>query len=124
VVNDGWYDEQAEPDLCDLCGTVLWSGSEIRGLVADSSAVHPDDPALDGERALTACSTAHMAELQEQYRRRPFENRELWAGKVSRVLEQHPQGLSRERLVEETGLNLLQIEAGVAWQNQQLRRRQ
>ncbi|MGP3980086.1 hypothetical protein [Streptomyces sp. KR80] len=48
---------------------------------------------------------------------RPFVDAELWAGKIARVLQEHPDGFSEEELVEETGLDLGQIEAGVMWQN-------
>jgi hypothetical protein len=43
--------------------------------------------------------------------------------KIVRVLEQQrPKGFSRERAVEETWLNVLRIEAEVAWQRLRARR--
>lgn len=42
---------------------------------------------------------------------------ELWAGKIYRAMDEHPAGMSEEKLVEATGLTLAQIELGVLWQN-------
>ncbi|MDV5145419.1 hypothetical protein R1T08_14660 [Streptomyces sp. SBC-4] len=106
---------------CDLCGSSIPVGSEIHSLVADSSAVHGHDPSLDGRRILTACSLKHLADLQHNYRQRPFINAELWATKIALALQQHPDGLSTQRLVAETGLNTLQIEHAIAWQHERRR---
>lgn len=111
--------EEAEPlpGMCGLCGASVVDGTGVHAIVPDSSAIHVHDPALDGNRSLTACSTAHLGELQQHYHARPFVNAELWAGKIARALRRHPEGLSRERLVAETGLNLLQIDAAAKWTN-------
>ncbi|MFB6838951.1 hypothetical protein [Streptomyces sp. NPDC056361] len=106
---------------CDLCGTLIPVGSEIYSLVSDSSAVHGHDPSLDGRRILTACSVEHLADLQHDYRQRPFVNAELWASKIALALQEHPDGLSTQRLVEETGLNTVQIERALAWQHERRR---
>jgi hypothetical protein len=122
-VDDGDEPNAEElPELCDLCGVTIANGSEVYDLVPDSSVIHAQDPTLDGKRFLTACSPDHLEELREQYRRRPFVNEELWAGKILRALEQHPEGLDQDRLLEATGLNPLQIERAVAWQNERYRR--
>lgn len=112
-------EEEPLPELCDLCGAVISDRTEAYALVPDSSAVHARDPKLNGRRLITACSAEHLAALQEQYRQRPFVSEELWAGQIARALEHNPEGLSRERLSEETGLNPRQIERALAWKNQQ-----
>ncbi|MEU0404321.1 hypothetical protein ABZ318_29670 [Streptomyces sp. NPDC006197] len=81
----------------------------------DSSAVHRSNPVLDGLRVITACSTSHLARLRQPYRQRPFNSVELWAHKISDALARHPQGLERQRLIDETGLNTLQIERALTW---------
>ncbi|NUK86153.1 hypothetical protein [Streptomyces lunaelactis] len=47
------------------------------------------------------CSREHLAELVEQHKRRPFVDAELWAGKIARVKDQHPDGRSAEALTSE-----------------------
>lgn len=110
------------PEWCGLCGASVVHGAGVYAIVSDSSAIHAYDPELDGNRSLAACSAAHLGELQQQYRNRPFVNAELWAGKVARVMGRHPEGLKRERLITETGLNLLQIEAAENWHSQRFHR--
>lgn len=118
----GGNGKRLHPEQCDLCGATISSGSGVYARVQDSSVVHGSDPALDGQRFLTACSPDHLGELQERYRRRPFVNEELWVGKVGRALREHPFGMSEEQLVEATGLNLLQIGRAVAWKKERTRR--
>ncbi|MEU6313802.1 hypothetical protein [Streptomyces sp. NPDC047014] len=110
-------EEESQPELCDWCGAVVSDSTEWYSVVPDSSAVHSSDPVLDGKRMVVGCSREHLAELVEQYKRRPFVAGELFAGKIARVLEQHPEGLSEEDLVRETGLTAAQIEVGAMWQN-------
>ncbi|MCX2182670.1 hypothetical protein KV205_19355 [Streptomyces sp. SKN60] len=90
-------------------------GTAVYGRVRDSSSVHPINPARDGQRVLTCCSAAHLAELQQHYRRRPFVNEELWAMKIDRAMRQHSHRLTNEQLIRETGLNLIQLEASATW---------
>ncbi|MGP3950796.1 hypothetical protein [Streptomyces sp. 7N604] len=121
--DDGEPDEdELLPELCDLCGVTISNGSEVHALVPDSSVIHARDPDLDGQRFLTACSPRHLEELQEQYRRRPFVNEEQWAGRISRALGHHPEGLGQEQLAAETGLSPLQIQRALAWQRERFRR--
>ncbi|MGW9032222.1 hypothetical protein ACWGQ5_51210 [Streptomyces sp. NPDC055722] len=61
-------------------------------------------------------------ELVEQYKRRPFMYAELWAGKITRVLRQHPKGISEEDLAKETGLTPDEIRHGVTWRNAEIQR--
>ncbi|MER7958161.1 hypothetical protein [Streptomyces sp. NPDC096030] len=103
---------------CDLCGAMIPAGSEIHSLVADSASVHGHDPSLDGSRILTACSVGHLADLQHNYRQKPFINAELWASKIALALQQHPDGLSTPQLAAATGLNTLQIERAIDWQRE------
>lgn len=110
-------EDEVLPELCDLCGTAVSNESEIYALVPDSSAIHAHDPKFDGKRMVVACSREHLAELVEQYKHRPFIDAELWAGKIYRAMEEHPDGISSEALAEETGLDQAQIELGVLWQN-------
>ena len=72
---------------------------------------------MDGKRMVVGCTQEHLRELVEQYKRRPFVDAELWVGKIDRVMQQHPEGISEEDLAEATGLDLGQIEAGVMWKN-------
>jgi hypothetical protein len=110
------------PGLCDFCGATISHGSELYALVPDSSAINARDPELDGKRFLTACSRDHLAELQEKYLRKPYVIEELWTGKISRAIQDHPFGLSLKQLAEVTGLSVPQIERAEAWQNQRKRR--
>ncbi|MEU6184189.1 hypothetical protein [Streptomyces coeruleorubidus] len=115
----GWpvEDEAAEPELCDWCGAVIEDGSELYAIVWDSSVVHAHDPRYDGARMVVGCAREHLQLVQEQYRQRPFVDAELWAGKIERVLDKHPEGISQEELCRLTGLNPAQIELGVLWQD-------
>ncbi|MFF3911631.1 hypothetical protein ACFYZJ_38170 [Streptomyces sp. NPDC001848] len=120
---DASGDEQTEPEICDLCGAVIPTGSiDWYALVRDSSAVHAVESKYDGKRTLVACSREHLAELLEQYKRRPFVDAELWAGKIARVLRRHPEGVSEEDLARDSGLTHVQIQRGVMWQNTEAQR--
>ncbi|MFB7668523.1 hypothetical protein ACFC1R_32145 [Kitasatospora sp. NPDC056138] len=109
------------PELCDECGTVLDDGEELYALVPDSSALHAFDPDFDGKRVLTACSLDHLAELVEQYRRRPYVAEEQWAGKVCRALEHSGEALTLEALALASGLSKDQVGRAVKWQNESAR---
>ncbi|MFB6437084.1 hypothetical protein ACFCVY_09905 [Streptomyces sp. NPDC056411] len=109
---------ESDPGLCDLCGGFIPSDLQIFSLVPDSSVIHPDDPGQDGQRLLAACSPEHLAELQQQYRQRPYVNEELWSGKIARALRAHPEGLDEEQLVHATGLNFIQIEHTLSWESE------
>ncbi|MFE6130515.1 hypothetical protein ACFQ6Q_20010 [Streptomyces sp. NPDC056437] len=87
-------------------------------VVRDSSAIHRHDPWQDGKRRVVACSPEHLEELVERYGRRPFEEAELWAGRIARVTAMHCTGLSPEALARETGLTMSRLELGVLWQNE------
>ncbi|WP_407548071.1 hypothetical protein QOM21_03585 [Streptomyces sp. Pv4-95] len=110
------------PALCDVCGAVITDHSEVHARVPDSSVVHPDDPELDGWRPLTACSAAHLAELRDEYERRPYIDEEQWAGKMSRALDRHPDGLTFEQMAAITGLTRGQLDRAFAWHNLRVRR--
>ncbi|MBK6017593.1 hypothetical protein [Streptomyces sp. MBT53] len=114
---DAVGEDEPQPELCDQCGAMIDDGSELYAVVRDSSVIHAHDPKLDGGRMIVACSPEHLRDLQKQYRKRPFIDAELWAGKIYRAMDAHPDGLSREELEEETGLTPAQIELGVLWQN-------
>ncbi|MFE5948425.1 hypothetical protein [Streptomyces sp. NPDC056480] len=107
----------ALPDVCDYCQQFIRAGTAVYGRVRDSSSVHPTDPAQDGQRVLTCCSPAHLAELQQHYRHRPFVSEELWAMKIDRTMRQHPHRLTNDQLMQETGLNLIQLEAAATWRH-------
>lgn len=66
---------------------------------------------------VVGCTKEHLADLVEQYKRRPFIEAELWAGKIARALQKYEGRINEEDLAEETGLTPDQIEAGVTWQN-------
>lgn len=110
-------------DLCDLCGWAVPEDGLLSALVPDSSALHVSDPELDGKRALTACSVDHLAELIEQYRRRPFVQEEQWAGKVCRTLAEYDDDAPVPlRLVAAlSGLSEEQAQQGVEWHNAKAR---
>ncbi|MFJ5220172.1 hypothetical protein ACIP98_36470 [Streptomyces sp. NPDC088354] len=110
---DSGDEDEALPELCDLCGAVVADSTESYAVVPDSSIVHSVDPRLDGKRMVVGCSREHMAELVAQYKHRPFIDAELWAGKISRAIEAHGGKVSPEELAEETGLTEEQIEFGV-----------
>ncbi|MGC5041577.1 hypothetical protein ACPXCS_39295 [Streptomyces sp. DT190] len=73
---------------------------------------------------IVACSPEHLDELIAQCKRRPFVEDELWAGKIDRVMQQHPEGISAEALAEEVGLSVTQVGAAVRWRNRESLRRQ
>lgn len=101
--------------FCDLCRASIAPGQAVYGQVRDSSFAHPVDPQQDGNRMVTSCCVDHLAELQRQFRERPFVTEELWVAKIDQVMQRHHVGLSNEQLVRETGLNLLQLEAAARW---------
>ncbi|MFD4376817.1 hypothetical protein [Streptomyces sp. NPDC058486] len=114
---DAGDEDEALPELCDLCGAVVADSTELYAVVPDSSVVHSVDPRLDGKRMVVGCSREHLAELVERYKHRPFIGAELWAGKFGRAIEAHGGRISPEELGEEAGLTEDQIELGVMWQN-------
>jgi hypothetical protein len=115
--------ESTEPDptLCDLCGEHLTPATQVFSLVPDSSTIHPYNADLDGMRRLAACSPAHLGELQQHYRQRPYIKEELWAGKIARALRLQPD-LDEEELAEVTDLNFLQIERSLTWESERFLR--
>jgi hypothetical protein len=112
---------EVRPKLCDLCGMAISDGSELYAFARDSSPIHPYDPKFNGNRCLTACSAEHMTQLQEEYKHRPFIEEEPWAGKMGRVFDQHPEGLSIKDMIEATGLTRKQLDRAIAWNNEQVR---
>ena len=104
----------APPKLCGVCGAVISDRSEVYDLVPDSSAIHVREAMFDGKRMVVACSCAHLQELREKYRDKPFVDEELWTGKIVRSVHAHPEGLDREALARETGLTPEQIEQAIA----------
>ncbi|GGX55570.1 hypothetical protein [Streptomyces noursei] len=113
--DDGAEDE-ARPELCDLCGTVVSDSTQWYALVRDSSSIHAVDAQFDGKRMVVGCTKEHLAELVKQYKHRPFVDAELWAGQIARALQKHEGRISEEDLAEGTGLTPDQIEAGATWQ--------
>ncbi|MFD3441660.1 hypothetical protein ACFWU3_29625 [Streptomyces sp. NPDC058685] len=110
------------PERCGLCGVLMPGESVPSAVVRDSSAIHVHDPWLDGRHRVVACSPEHLEELVDRYGRRPFENAELWAGKIARVIATHPTCLSVEELAYETGLTVSQVDLGALWQNEHVQR--
>ena len=102
---------EALPKLCDLCGATVADDSEWYASVRDSSVVHAYDPKGNGRRLLVECTSEHLKQLIEQYKRRPFIDAELWVGQIGRAIRHHPQGISADELAEETGLNPAQIDS-------------
>jgi hypothetical protein len=83
---------------------------------------HAHDPTLDGQRLVSACTQDHLRQLVEQYQARPFVEAELWAGKVRRAVEDNrDRRIDDDVLVEQTGLTLEQIHAGIAWHHERAR---
>ncbi|NKQ59210.1 hypothetical protein HFP15_40865 [Amycolatopsis sp. K13G38] len=114
--------EQDAPELCDFCGTVVSEETELYAFVPDSSAIHGQDAKFDGKRLVSACTDDHLHRLVEQYRRRPFIDAELWAGKVFRAVDSHRgRRIDDDTLVGLTGLTVHQIHAGIAWHNERAR---
>jgi hypothetical protein len=73
-------EEQADfPETCEWCNVLVTDGSELYGLVPDSSVIHASDPSMDGSRLITACSDEHLVALRVRYAARPFVNEEQWA---------------------------------------------
>src|SRR4051794_31881121 len=49
---------------CWWCGRWVAPARELYAVLADSSVVHPSDPARDGRRLVMACGDAHLTRLQ------------------------------------------------------------
>ncbi|MFI5615793.1 hypothetical protein [Amycolatopsis sp. NPDC051903] len=94
----------------------------LHALVPDSSAIHAHDANFDGVRMVSGCTDEHLQQLVKQYRKRPFVDAELWAGKVQRaVLANTTRRIDDDALVEMTGLAVEQIHAGIDWHNDRTR---
>ena len=110
-------------ELCDVCGTALTAGEQLYALVPDSSAVHQAEPGLDGQRLIVACGPGHLAQLQDEYTRRPWADEELWAGQLARAIATasagEPGAMTPATLLEATGLTRQQIERAITWQAEQ-----
>ncbi|MCZ4101409.1 hypothetical protein G3I60_43385 [Streptomyces sp. SID13666] len=102
-------------DICDACARPLTDGCHLN-VVPDSSAIHASDRARDGRRLIAACSPEHLMALQQEYRERPFVPEELWAGQIRRALAQQHHGLTSQALSEATGLDDLQIQRAMEWE--------
>ncbi|QNA75382.1 hypothetical protein C8250_028955 [Streptomyces sp. So13.3] len=116
--SDSVGDSGGPPELCDWCGRTWRNG--VLALVRDSSAVHAHDPGKDGKRLIVACSALHLAQLQEEYRQRPFINEELWAWQIVRALTGVATGATVDLIAFATGLIVPQIHRAIAWRNEQL----
>ncbi|MFI6599445.1 hypothetical protein ACIBHX_24600 [Nonomuraea sp. NPDC050536] len=101
---------------------MIRNGSEHYSLTPDSSLILTSDPRLGGRRLPSACSKEHLAELHDHYRRRPFVQEELWAGRIARAVQNATEELTAKDLIDATGLNLEQIERCRAWLEAQLYR--
>jgi hypothetical protein len=102
-------------DRCGVCGRSV-SADGIREVVPDSSYLHPSDAAQDGQRPLVACDKDHFDEIAASYRERLYVDEELWAGKVSRAVQQAwPGGVWGEELERATGLTGQQIVSAAEW---------
>jgi hypothetical protein len=115
--------EGLQPDLCDLCGTVIADRTEYCAFVRDSSAIYRHDPAMDGRRMVVACSPGHLDQLVEKCGRRPFVEAELRAGKTARAMFRQSGKAGEDELGAEAGLDPEQIRQAVAWRNREVERR-
>jgi hypothetical protein len=104
------------PELCDVCATVIRDGSELYATVPDSSAVDPRRPILDGQRRLIACGRAHLHELVEHYRNRPFDENELWAYVLVRTRRITGWEATVDDLITASGLTAEQLASAERWQ--------
>jgi hypothetical protein len=107
----------SEPPLvrCELCGREIQAGSVFTDTVQDSAYLDDKDARRDGTRPLVACSLDHLKVLRRQYLQRRFQIEELWARKVTRAMLNDPEGVTAQRLEQETGLTLPQIDRAVQW---------
>ncbi|WP_351236893.1 hypothetical protein [Streptomyces sp. NPDC002133] len=112
---DSSHPDEELAGRCDLCGEPVLGDQGLCTHVRDSSFIHPQDPSLDGERPLVACSPEHLTELIKESGNRPYTEAELWAGKIDRVLAEHPRGLSLYALAVESGLTQAQIAEAAMW---------
>lgn len=104
------------PELCDLCGTVITTGEEVRDTVPDSSSVDLRRPDLDGQRPVVACGGDHLELLRREYESRPFDHEELWAHIVDRAERRAARWcLTIDDLAESTGLSLDQLLRAIRW---------
>ncbi|MEZ0092511.1 hypothetical protein [Streptacidiphilus sp. EB129] len=121
--DEGDFDETDEPfeDTCDECGRLLQMGlyegdDPLLSVVPDSSAVYRDYPERDGKRMVMVCSAECLRKIERRYGQRPFDESEVWAGKIAWVVMTHGgTTVSNEALEQETGLDPTQILAGFDW---------
>ncbi|MEU9255476.1 hypothetical protein AB0D66_26975 [Streptomyces sp. NPDC048270] len=120
-------DESGEPfvDTCDECGRALRLGlyegdDPLLTVLPDSSAIYRDNPRNDGKRMVMVCSAECLRKIKERLGRRPFDDREVWAGKIVRALMVHQWKLRPDELEQETHLEPRQIAAGIAWLKEHL----
>jgi len=95
---------------------VIRDGSELYATVADSSAVDPYRPALDGQRRLVACGPGHLKQLVDRYRDRPFDDEELWAYILMRAQRCSGPDTDLDDLADITGLTIGQLMRADRWQ--------
>ncbi|MBT2207718.1 hypothetical protein [Actinomadura sp. NEAU-AAG7] len=73
----------------------------------------------DGRRMVVACSPDHMRQLHDLAEARPYNDAELWAGKLLRALEDARPAdqieISVEELRHATGLTPEQLLAAMCW---------
>jgi hypothetical protein len=103
--------------LCDICARTICDGTEQYATVPDSSAVRPAQSFLDGQRQLTACCAAHLDELIDQYRARPYDEAELWAQIVTRAQRRMGHEADIDDLAFMTGLTIVQLMRALRWQS-------
>jgi hypothetical protein len=116
--------QRRDRPFCDVCARNGDDVALIRALVPDSSAVHGDGGAPDGERQIIACGQEHLQQLLETYARRPFVDEELWTGKIRRaVAASSGRPLHSPELATLTGLTVDQVARALVWHNSRLRRR-
>lgn len=107
--------------VCGYCDLPVTAGTGQQALVPDSSAIHSDDPGLDGRRVVNACGREHLERLIERARA-AWVDEQWWFGRLIRVsVKPAMRGASVELLAVDARLTPENLRAALAWNARQAR---
>ena len=102
---------------CGLCQRPIVAGRAQYAVLRDSSVVHPEDPSMDGRRAVAACTAEHVAALRAAAP--PWCDEQLWFGQLARARQHahHGAPLPLATIARRAGLSLDQARRALAWRH-------
>lgn len=83
----------------------------------------PDSSCVDGSRTLSACSPAHLADVQRVYAARPWSIEETWMARIRLTVDGAERSLSRPELGARAGLTPQQVDLAFGWYRTRLAQR-